>query len=71
MSARAQELVGLYRSLSRELDIEDAARASTVLGHMLIEIERANRLQSDTAARLAEEALATATRLLQDLDAAD
>ena len=70
-SARAQELVGRYRSLSRALDIDDAARASVALGQMLIEVERAHRVQSEVAARLAEEALAAATRLLRDLDPAD
>ena len=70
-SARAQELVGRYRSKSRELDIDDAARASTALGQMLVEVERAHRVQSDAAVRLAEEALASAARLLQDLDPVD
>jgi hypothetical protein len=68
---RAQQLVGRYRSLSRELDIDDATRASTALGQMLVEVERAHRVQSDAAIRLAEEALAAANRLLHDLHSTD
>lgn len=71
MIGRAQELVGRYRSMSRELEIEDAARASTALGQMLIDVERAERTRGDAAARLAEEALAVATRLIHELDKTD
>ena len=71
LSARAHELVELYRSWSRELALEDAALASTVVGQMLIQVERAQRLQNDATARLAEEALAAATRLLHELDPTD
>ena len=68
---RAQELVDRYRQVSRELELEDAARASSVLGQMLVEVERASRMRSAAAARLAEEAIAAATRLLQPLDPRD
>jgi hypothetical protein len=67
MTSRAQELVELYRSRSRDLQLEEAARASNVIGQMLVEVERAERLRSDVAVRLAEEALRAATLLLHHL----
>ena len=67
LTERAQELVETYRSLARDLDVEDAAQASQVVGQMLVHVERANRVQSDVAVRVAEEAIAAATRLFGEL----
>ncbi len=67
LTERAQELVGTYRSVARELDVEDAAQASQAVAEMLVQVERAHRVQSDAAVRIAEEAVTVATRLLEEL----